>query len=122
MEVITTTPEQLVWRDNPAIDGSKIALLSGDPTQSEMVVVRIALPRFSEQMPHCHPYAEYATVISGSVGFGLGDVFNIFIGSMYDAGSFTLMPARQRHFIWTGKEPAILQLHYIGPFQSWFME
>jgi quercetin dioxygenase-like cupin family protein len=75
MKVTTVTPDALVWKDNPNIPkGGQVAVLIGDPTKaSEVVVQRVKLPPNYQVPPHTHPYAETVTLISGSVGFGMGE-------------------------------------------------
>src|SRR5439155_11147325 len=78
MKVTVVTPEALVWKDNPNIPkGAQVAILTGDPTKAgEVVVQRVKLPPNYKVPPHTHPYAETVTLISGSVGFGMGEKFD----------------------------------------------
>src|SRR5262249_39771458 len=86
-----------------------------DPSKTgEMVVVRVKLPAHFHIPPHTHPYAEYDTVISGSIGFGMGEKFEP-KGEMFKAGSFFAQPPRHVHYVWTGDEGAIIQAQFIGP-------
>ena len=75
MKITTVTPDALVWKDNPNIPkGGQVAVLLGDPTKAgEVVVQRVKLPPNYQVPPHTHPYAETVTLISGSVGFGMGE-------------------------------------------------
>jgi hypothetical protein len=41
-----------------------------------VVVQRVKLPPNYQVPPHTHPYAETVTLISGSVGFGMGEKFD----------------------------------------------
>ena len=112
----TATPEALTWKDNPAIPkGGQLAILVGDPTKSGGVVVqRVQFPANYVVPPHTHPYAETVTVISGSVGFGNGEKLDK-TGPMAKTGSFLANPAKHAHYVWTGNEPAIVQVQFIGP-------
>ena len=111
------TPEQLTWKDNPVIPkGGQAALLFGDPTKAGAVVIqRVKFPANYKVPPHTHPYGEVVTVISGSVGFGLGDAFDTSKGEVIKAGSLNVVPAKQSHFVWTGSEEAIVQVQFVGP-------
>src|SRR5271170_1201924 len=71
-KTIVVLPEQLVWRDNPLIPRVQIAVLVGDPTKSELVVMRVKFPTNLKHKPHYHPFSEVATVLSGRAGFGPG--------------------------------------------------
>src|ERR1043166_6874784 len=76
-KVVNVTPDALTWKDNPNIPkGGQVAAMVGDPTKAgEAVVQRVKFPPNYQVPPHTHPYAENVTVISGSVGFGMGEKF-----------------------------------------------
>ena len=104
-------PETLTWSNNPALPkGLESVTLIGDPTKAgEMVVQRIKLPAHALVPPHTHSFAETVTVISGSVGFGMGDRVQT-NGTMTKAGGFYAHPAKDPHYVWTGDEGAIVQI------------
>jgi quercetin dioxygenase-like cupin family protein len=112
----TVKPEALAWQDNPALPkGGQIAIMVGDPTKTGGVVVqRVKFPANYLVPPHTHPYAETVTVISGSVGFGMGDKAEK-TGEMAKTGGFLANPAKHAHYVWTGSEPAIIQVQFVGP-------
>jgi quercetin dioxygenase-like cupin family protein len=116
MRVTTVTPGALIWKDNPNLPkGGQTAVLLGDPTKAgEVVVVRVKFPANYVVPPHTHPYDETVTVMSGSVGFGMGEKLEK-TGELAKAGNFHALPAKHAHFVWTGNEEAILQVQYIGP-------
>jgi len=109
-------PDGLTWKDNPALPkGAQFAVLVGDPTKAGgMVVQRVKLPANYQVPPHTHPYAETVTVISGSLGSGMGEKFEK-KGEMLKPGSLFALPAKHAHFVWTGNEEAILQVQFVGP-------
>src|SRR5882724_2065140 len=115
MKATTVTPDALAWKDNPAIPkGGQVAVLLGDPTKpGEVVVQRVKLPANYQVPPHTHPYAETVTVLSGSVGFGMGEKFDATKGEIVKAGSFYAQPAKHAHYVWTGNEEAIVQVQFI---------
>jgi quercetin dioxygenase-like cupin family protein len=116
MKQTTVMPEALTWKDNPAIpNGGQIAILIGDPTKAgEVVVQRVQFPAYYQVPPHTHPYAETVTVITGSVGFGMGEKFEK-KGELGKVGALFANPAKHAHYVWTGDEPAIVQVQFIGP-------
>ena len=116
MKVATVKPDELVWKDNPNLPkGAQVAILLGDRTKAgEVVVQRIKLPPNYQVPPHTHPYAETITLISGSVGFGMGEKFDN-TGPLSKPGTLFANPARHAHYLWTGPEEAILQGQFIGP-------
>ena len=115
-QTIVVTPDQLNWIDNPTIQGGKIAVLTGDPTKAETVVMRVKFPANRRQPPHSHPHAEIVTLLSGSLGYGEGESFDTSKGQIGGAGTFAIVPANQAHFVWTENEEAIAQVQFVGPF------
>ncbi len=106
----------LKWMDSAVLPkGAQGAILIGDPTKAgEVVVVRTKFPANYVAPPHTHPFAETITVISGSLGHGTGDKVEK-TGAMSKVGSFFANPAKHAHYVWTGDEEAIIEVHYIGP-------
>jgi quercetin dioxygenase-like cupin family protein len=112
----TVTPDTVTWVDSAVLPkGAKGAILIGDPTKKgDVIVSRAKFPANYVAPPHTHPFAETITVLSGSVGFGTGDKVEK-TGAMSKAGSFLANPAGHAHYVWTGDEEAIIEVHYIGP-------
>lgn len=110
-------PDALTWKDNPALPkGGQVAILVGNPTKAgSVVVLRTKLPANYKIPPHTHPYAETVTVMSGSLGFGMGEKFDTTKGEVVKAGALQAMPARHAHYLWTGSEEAIIQVQFVGP-------
>jgi quercetin dioxygenase-like cupin family protein len=110
------TPDALTWKDSVALPkGAQGATLIGDSTKTgEVVVIRAKFPANYQVPPHTHPFAETITVISGSIGFGMGEKVEM-IGEMAKADSFLANPAKHAHYVWTGNEEAIIPVQYIGP-------
>ena len=116
MKVTRVKPDQLTWKDNPNIPkGGQVAVLQGDPTKPEVIVTRVKLPPNYKVPPHTHPYAETVTVMSGRIGLGMGEKFEAKKGGMVGAGAFYSQPAKHAHYVWTGKEGAIIQVQFTGP-------
>jgi len=114
MKGIVVKPDALTWKDNPALPkGAQVAVIVGDPTKAEVVVQRIKFPPNYQIPPHTHPYAEVATVISGTFGTGEGEKLEK--GELLKAGSLYTHPAKHPHYAWTGNEEAIIQVQFTGP-------
>jgi hypothetical protein len=114
----TTTlpsPEALIWTNYPALPkGFESVTLVGDPTKAgDIVVQRIKLPAHALVPPHTHPFAETVTVISGGVGFAMGEKVDI-SGKMLPEGGLYAHPARDPHYVWTGDEDTIVQIQFIA--------
>src|SRR5262245_46724886 len=109
-------PDGLTWKDNPALPkGGQVAVLVGDPTKPGVVVLRTKLPANYQVPPHTHPYAEVVTVISGRLGFGMGEKVDITKSEVVKAGALHALPAKHAHYLWTGNEEAIIQVQFVGP-------
>jgi quercetin dioxygenase-like cupin family protein len=108
-------PEDVTFKPNPLLKGMESAVVIGDPSKPGVAVVRNKFPANFKVAPHTHPHGEVVTVLSGSVGFGLGDTFDPSKGEMVKAGGINVVPAKQSHFVWTGSEEAVIQVQYIGP-------
>ena len=65
--------------------------------------------------PHWHPTDENVTVISGTLGAGMGDKFDPGAGKFLKPGGFVCMPKEMHHYAWA-KGVTIVQVHGIGPF------
>jgi len=115
MKATRVKPDELTWKDNPALPkGAQFAVLLGDPTKAEVVVQRVKFPANYQIPPHTHPYAEVVTVMSGNIGFGMGEKLDT-KGEMLKAGTLNVVPAKHAHFAWTGNEEVIVQVQFTGP-------
>jgi len=113
---VRLSPDQLTWKDNPAIPkGGQGAILFGTPGQAGTVVYRAKFQANYKLPPHSHPYSEIITVLSGNLAIGLGDTFNADSTNMLKPGSLLAIPANQPHFAWTDSEEAIIQVQIVGP-------
>ena len=106
--------EEVKWIDDPIFKGVKIAILVGDPTKAEVIVLRNKFPPHYRVPPHTHPYAEVVTVLTGSYGNYFGDKFEP-KGELMKPGSLFVLPANHPHYTWTGDEETILQVQFMGP-------
>jgi hypothetical protein len=111
-------PSDMVWGDAPPglPPGGKMAVLDGDPTKTGSFTVRLQSPDGYKIAPHTHPTAERVTVISGTLHLGTGEKFDEAAGHEMAAGSFAVMPAGMKHFVWTTGN-TVIQIHSEGPFQ-----
>ncbi len=107
---------EITWADAPPSlpPGAKLAVLEGDPTKEGPFTMRIKVPAGYKVPPHFHPALEHATVVSGTVSFGLGEKFDQKALKEMPAGSFMVMATGTRHFAWS-KDGGIVQIHGIGP-------
>ena len=110
------TPVAIQWKDGPAAlpPGAKLAVLEGDPAKEGPVTMRISFPAGFKIPPHWHPNIEHITVISGTFNLGMGDKFDKTKATKLPAGSFSFVPPKTPHFLWT-EEACVVQVHAIGP-------
>src|SRR5262249_27999027 len=113
--VTVVTPDGVTWKDSPDMPkGGQVAFLVGDPTKAEVIVLRVKMPAsYQVAQPQTH-YADTITVISVSLGNGMGEKFEK-KGEMLKPGSFFALPAKHAHFVWTGNEEVIIQVQFVGP-------
>jgi hypothetical protein len=105
------------WGPAPAVfpKGAQLAVLSGDPSQPGLYVVRLKMPANYQIPAHWHPTSEYVTVVSGQFYIGMGDKLDQAKGIELGAGGFGVAPAHMNHFAWAAAE-TVVQIHGEGPF------
>ena len=106
--------EEVTWKDHPVFPGVHIAVLVGDPTKAEVVVQRVKFPPNYRVAPHTHPYAEVVTVLSGTLGSGMGEKFEA-KGDLLKPGGLFALPAKHPHYVWTATEETVVQVQFTGP-------
>jgi quercetin dioxygenase-like cupin family protein len=104
------------WGPPPAVlpPGAQFAVIDGDPAKGPLTV-RIKMPAGYKIPPHWHPTDEHVTVLSGTLGIGMGDKLDPEHGQMLKVGGYAVAPASAHHFAWT-TSGAIVQVHMNGPF------
>ncbi|MEY2518980.1 MAG: hypothetical protein QOF24_739 [Verrucomicrobiota bacterium] len=117
-EHVMFAPGDLKWADGPPAlpAGAKIAVLQGDPGKAGPFTVRLQFPTGFKVPPHTHPTAEHVTVISGTLGLGMGAKFDEAAAHEMTAGGFAVMPAGMQHFA-ICKSECVVQIHAAGPFE-----
>ncbi|MBS0289542.1 MAG: cupin domain-containing protein [Proteobacteria bacterium] len=111
------TPHEINWIEGPnnLPSGTKMAVLEGDPSKFGPFTIRIKMPAQYKIPAHWHPVIEHVTVLQGNFYMGYGDKFDETKGKQLPIGSFSVIPEKIHHFIWSGDEEVIVQLHGIGP-------
>jgi quercetin dioxygenase-like cupin family protein len=105
------------WVDPPPSlpPGSKIAVVSGDPSKAGPFVIRAQVPAGYKVPPHWHPGDENITVLNGTVALGMGDNWDDSKLQTLGVGGYVGIPAEMRHFF-LAKSAATFQVHGMGPF------
>jgi anti-sigma factor ChrR (cupin superfamily) len=112
------SPKDLKW--GPALSllpkGAQIAVLAGDPMKDgSPFTLRLKMPDGYKIPAHSHPTDENVTVLSGTLGAGMGDKLDPAKGQLIKPGGFVRMPQGMHHFAWA-KGPTTIQVHGVGPF------
>jgi len=115
-EHVLVSPDDLNWRAAPPAfpKGAQIAVLSGDPSNEGLYVVRLRVPAGYKVPAHVHPNDEHVTVISGTFHIGMGDKLDEKKGNAVKAGGFARAPKDMQHYAWFTEDTTI-QLHGMGP-------
>src|SRR5205823_6500368 len=116
---VMVAPDEVKWGPSPPAlpPGSQMAVLEGDPTKAGTpFTIRAKMPDGYKVPPHWHPTAENVTVLSGTLGMGLGEKFDPAKGHEMTAGAYSRMPKGVRHFAWA-KGETVIQVHGVGPFE-----
>jgi ketosteroid isomerase-like protein/quercetin dioxygenase-like cupin family protein len=110
-------PAKVTFGPGPASlpPGATMAVISGDPTKAEPFVLRAQLPAGYSVPPHSHPTDEHITVLSGTLGFGMGDTLDKAALQDVAAGGYALMPAQMHHYV-LARTATTIQVHAMGPF------
>jgi quercetin dioxygenase-like cupin family protein len=113
-----TSPQQVKWGPAPSLvpKGAQAAVLAGDPfKEGSEYTLRLKMPAGYKIPPHWHPRDENVTVLSGTLGAGLGDKFDKSKGKLFKTGGFVRMPKEMHHYAWA-VGPTMIQVHGEGPF------
>jgi quercetin dioxygenase-like cupin family protein len=84
--------------------GAQIAVISGDPFNEGLYVVRLKMPADYKIPAHYHPTSEYITVLSGDFHVGMGDKLDPQKGQLLRSGGFAEAPANMNHYAWSTRK------------------
>jgi quercetin dioxygenase-like cupin family protein len=112
---VDVKPADIQWKADPRAAGLQTAVLSGDPKQAGLYVVRVKIARGAMLKPHTHPDVRYTTVLAGEVLIGFGEAFDVAKMKAYPAGSFLVMPANAPHYVLARDGDVLIQDAGIGP-------
>lgn len=108
--------DEIVWNDEPLLPkGAKSALIVGDPSKAGVFIAWLKFPANYPIPAHTHPFTEVITVLKGSLGNGMGEVFDKESGETLNVGESFVLPAGHAHYVWTNGEETIVELIATGP-------
>jgi quercetin dioxygenase-like cupin family protein len=110
-------PTDIKWGAAPPSmpQGTKIAVLQGDPSKPGPFVIRLMVPPGSKIPPHWHSQDESLTVIAGTLYFGSGDKIETSKAHTLTAGGFHFLAGNDHHYV-VAKSQAVVQVNGNGPF------
>lgn len=105
------------WGDPPPGlgKGAQTAVMSGDPGQPGMYVIRIKASPGFKVAKHWHPTDEQVTLIEGDLTFDMGEGASQHMATLAP-GDYVLLPARMHHAAST-VGGAVVQINGQGPFE-----
>ena len=105
------------WLDGPPTlpAGTKLAILSGDPSADGPFTVRVRFPAGARIAPHWHPTDEHVTVLAGTIAVGMGRAWNGKAMSDLSPGSYVVTAATMPHFA-LARTATTIQVSGLGPF------
>lgn len=101
--------------------GAQLAVMAGDPAGKGFVSLRAKLPAGYTIRPHTHPTDEHATVISGTMAFGMGDAVDANRETTVGPGGYFTAQANMHHYA-VAKTAAVIQVDLEGPFEITYVD
>lgn len=109
-------PDEVKWNTSPnSSNGIQTIVLTGDPDKDEFYTTRVKIPANLKLQPHWHPEGRVVTVISGTLYYSYGDVFDESKLMAMPPGTFFTEPSMQHHFAWAKKSDVVVQVVGFGP-------
>ncbi|MGH9385350.1 MAG: DUF4440 domain-containing protein [Vicinamibacterales bacterium] len=108
---------EMKWGDAPPSvpAGARMAVVAGDPSKPEPFTLRFQFPANYRIAPHWHATDERVTILSGSVGLGMGKTFDQAALKDLPSGGYTVLPATMPHYV-VAKTATTIQVDGVGPF------
>jgi quercetin dioxygenase-like cupin family protein len=118
---VQVTPIDIKWLPNPAVPGSQVAILFGNPQDAGPLAIRVKFPPGAKVMPHTHGEPRTYTVLAGEWKLGFGVKFDIARLRSFPPGSNYRLPANVPHFQATGDVETIVQIESVAPSSTDFI-
>jgi len=118
---VQAVPSTIRWRPSPAVPGSYVAVLLGNPQEAGPFVIRVKLPPGARVMPHTHSQARTYTVLAGEWKLGFGERYDAAALRSFPPGSLYRLPAKVPHFQAAGLVETIVQIDSVGPSSTDFI-
>jgi quercetin dioxygenase-like cupin family protein len=112
---VRLTPGDLDWKTVPNGHGIQMAVVSGNPSQPGIYVIRVIFPRGIMSAPHFHGEDRYVVVLKGTWYTGTDDSWDPSKTVGLPTGSFMKHPAGAVHFDGAKDEEVMVQITGMGP-------
>ena len=115
-EATARLPQDIVFKAPPIAGYPELATVFGDTAKPGVYVQRVKFAPGFKIMPHWHPdEVRTIVVLSGTLYFSYGDMWDEKKLNAFPAGSFFAEPPKATHFAWAKDGEVILQITGIGP-------
>lgn len=95
--------------------GVKLAVLEGDPMQSQWTTIRFAIPKGVKLLPHASNHTVRAIFVSGTTKLGFGDTWDDKALREAKAPSLAIVPANESNYGIAESGNVIVQMSGVGP-------
>ncbi|NOT32192.1 MAG: cupin domain-containing protein [Planctomycetes bacterium] len=96
-ETVVVSAANVKWGPHPFVEGAKMAVQSGDPSKGPSVLL-MKFPKGMTIPAHWHTATETVTLVSGTALLGSGETVDATKGTEIGAGSFAVIPGKNRHW------------------------
>ena len=118
-------PQDLKWSSVASLPkGIEVANLFGNPNNKSSAawIARVKFSANAKLMPHSHPDTRYVTVLSGTYYQGVSERFDEKAAKAYPPGSFIIVPAGVKHFVWAKDGEVIVQESGTSPTETVYVD
>jgi len=106
---------EIKWTPSQVAPGIQTAVVSGNPSQPGVYVVRVKFAPGTMSPPHFHPEERYIVVLKGTWWVGAGPKWDRDATTPVPAGSFVVHHPKQIHYDGAKDEEVMLQIAGVGP-------
>jgi len=99
----------------PGAPGLAASDIHGSVKQKGLYTVQVKFSKGGKAPPHTHPDERILNVLSDTIHFGAGTVFDESALRPLNAGSVVIIPPDTPHFVWAKGGEAIVQESGFGP-------
>lgn len=115
---VALTPEEIAFQAAPQMKGVEVALLHGNPNEPGFYVMRIKFAPGVLSSPHVHDQDRYATVISGTWHFGIGEAGTCAGTKPLGPGGFAHHPRGAVHYDGACGGETVVEISGMGPVKT----